>query len=127
MKKRDRVRLKFNGLCAYTGKPLDDKWQIDHIEPDCHFVWGRVTGDKNHIDNLMPAIRIINHYKGSHNLEGFRRYMLSFHLRLKKLPKNTVVQRTKDRIIYLKKVAELFGITVEKPFDGKFYFETIQR
>ena len=133
MKKSDReiVFNKFNGLCAYTGKPLGNDWQVDHIQP-CKHTWGEkekrvnpsVIIGTHEIDNLYPAIKIINHYKRDSSLEGFRESMMTFHLRLKKLPKSTNVEKTKKRIIYMNTIAELFDITVNKPFSGKFYFET---
>lgn len=125
-KTRQVVYDKFNGLCAYTGKPLDEKWQVDHMLPQYHVkVLGRVelTDQVNHIDNLMPSIRIVNHYKRGHNLESFRTYMKGFHLRLAKLPKTTRIEKTVKRIEYMNQIAGLFGITVDKPFNGKFYFE----
>lgn len=122
-KLREEVFNKYNGLCAYTGKPLDDDWQVDHIEPQYKFKNNFTQGDANHIDNLVPAIRIVNHYKRAHNLDRFREYMLTFHIRLAKLPKNTKVEATKKRIAYMNTIADLFDITVDKPFKGKFYFE----
>lgn len=50
---------------------------------------------------------------------------MSFHLRLKKLPKNTKNENTKKRIEYMNDIANMFGITIDKPFNGVFYFETI--
>lgn len=127
MKKADRQRVfeMYGGKCAYTGKPLDDKWQIDHIEPQAHYRWGLTNGQPNDISNLLPTIRIINHYKRCKDLELFRTFMMSFHKRLSKLPKKTRVQRTTKRVEYMNKVAELFDISVDMPFTGKFYFETI--
>lgn len=121
MTKREKVYLKYNGKCAYTGKDLDDKWQIDHIH--CKSQSYTYKGDINHIDNLVPALRIVNHYKRGSNLEQFRIFMLSFHKRLAKLPKNTSVERTKNRKEYMYKVANAFDISIDKPFSGKFYFE----
>jgi 5-methylcytosine-specific restriction endonuclease McrA len=116
--------MKYNGLCAYTGKPLDDKWQVDHKTPRLH---GQLLitpiEEVEHIDNLLPCCRIINHYKRGHTLEGFRKYMMSFHIRLSKLPKNPIVPKSIRRKEYMNEVAGLFGITPEKPFDGVFYFE----
>ena len=31
MTKRERIFKKYDGLCAYTGKPLEKDWQIDHV------------------------------------------------------------------------------------------------
>lgn len=132
---REVVRLKFNGVCAYTGKPLGEDWQVDHVcskhmhEYNCYGNSSTVEEVKeklkqvDNIENLLPAIKIINHYKRSLDLEGFRHYMMNFHKRLKKLPKKTAIQKTQKRKDYLFKIAELFEITPEKPFDGKFYFE----
>lgn len=122
-KLRQQIYDKYNGLCAYTGKPLDDKWQIDHgISKHVGF-YKRV--EVNGIDNLYPAIRIINHYKKAQDIEQFRHYMSKFHIRLGKLPKKTSVERTVKRKEYMYRIAELFDITTDKPFCGTFYFETI--
>lgn len=134
-KTREQVRLKYNGLCAYTGKPLGDDWQVDHMtsvykhtnnayytatnHEDIDVIISKV----HHIDNLMPALRIVNHYKRSLDLEGFRRYMTDFHKRLGKLPRKTSVERTAKRIEYMNKVADAFDITPQRPFDGVFFFE----
>lgn len=128
-KRIDRARIynKFDGKCAYTGKPLDDLWQIDHVEPRINYKWNKASGYADDHNNLVPAIRIINHYKRGQNLEQFRKFMLKFHERLGKLPKKTQVHRTEERIKYLNKVAVLFDITPDKPFSGKFYFETITK
>jgi len=132
---RDIIKNKYGGLCAYTGKPLGDDWQIDHIFPKCSYIWhqSEVTKNKlgvsfelNDIGNLVPTITIINHYKRALDLQGFRKHMKDFHKRLAKLPKKTSVPQTERRIQYMYKVAELFDITPDKPFTGKFYFETIQ-
>jgi hypothetical protein len=136
MTKREIVYRKFNGLCAYTGKPLGKDWQIDHMTSKLKhsfYVYDASNVEEirkrrkevDNIENLLPALRIVNHYKRSLDLEAFRHYMLYFHNRLKKLPKNTNVDKTKKRIEYMTKVADCFGITTDKPFEGKFYFEKI--
>lgn len=133
-KQRQALYDKHNGLCYYTGKPLDETWQVDHIWPRSHPLWYQPleTLEKwgvplycNHESNTVPCLRIVNHYKRSLDLEGFRRYMVKFHIRLGKLPKKTRVTRTANRVLYMLKVADAFDITVDKPFSGKFYFETI--
>lgn len=124
MTKREKVYLKYNGKCAYTGQDLDDKWQIEHVHPKCLKIQSyHCIEHHDHIDNLLPALWIVNHYKRSLNLEQFREYMKYFHKRLAKLPKNTSVERTKKRKEYMYKVAQAFDITIDKPFSGKFYFE----
>ena len=123
---RQFIKEKFNGRCAYTGKILGDDWQIDHIHPkNLSIQIGDRISNHNEYDNLFPACRIVNHYKRGFNLEGFRSYMSLFHKRLSKLPKTTNSEKTKSRIAYMNQIAELFEITPEKGFKGKFYFETI--
>lgn len=127
--KRQLIYNKFNGLCAYTGKPLGDDWQVDHMISK-RFALCRageyLETDINSFDNLIPALRIVNHYKRAFELEGFRQYMLTFHLRLAKLPKNPLVKSSVRRKEYMYKVADAFEITVDKPFCGIFYFETLK-
>lgn len=130
---RQQVYDKFGGKCAYTGLPLGDKWQVDHVNSQYQHAY-YYTGEEDYnkykkkvhdIDNLLPALAIVNHYKRTKNLEQFRLYMEGFHKRLAKLPKKTRVPATEKRIAYMNKIADAFGITVDKPFDGKFYFEII--
>jgi 5-methylcytosine-specific restriction endonuclease McrA len=122
--KRQKVYDKFGGKCAYTGTVLKDDWQIDHLVPQFLFKEGYLEGDYNHLDNLVPAQKIINHYKRASNLEEFRTWKLgTFHDKLKKLPKKPKTEKSKKRILYMKEIAELFGITEDKPFSGVFYFE----
>jgi len=123
--KRERVRAKFGGLCAYSGQPLGDDWQIDHITPVLNYQLGLAQGNPHDIDNLIPVLRILNHYKRSNNLVSWRLYMSTFHIRLGKLPKNPRVEKTKKRVEYMNKVAAAFGIAPDKPFSGVFYFETL--
>jgi len=123
MTKRDRIYNKYNGLCAYTGKQLVDNWQIDHQEPKRHAHWYMDT-PIDCDENLFPALRIVNHYKRGHNLESFRLYMRNFHVRLSKCPKNPKVSHRIRYKEYMNEIADAFGITVDKPFCGKFFFET---
>ena len=127
MTKRERIKMKYGGLCAYSGTPLEDDWQIDHIEPIRRDWWqnSMVHRERDNEDNMVPCQRIINHYKHNYTLEDFRTWLLGgLHDRLRKLPKNTKVEKTKKRKEYLQQVAGYFGITEEKPFSGVFYFET---
>lgn len=136
--KRQLVYNKYGGLCAYTGKPLESDWQIDHMmsKRESNYIntyrisqakdWNCLKLEIDHIDNLMPALRIVNHYKRAFDLEGFRKYMLYFHLRLAKYPKNPIVVSSIKRKEYMYKVADAFDITTNKPFSGIFYFETLE-
>ena len=138
MKKRIVVYQKYNGLCAYSGKPLDSDWQIDHMVskmkheynsrilcPDVETLKERMK-QVNHIDNLMPVLKIVNHYKRGFDLDGFRTYMNNFHVRLSKLPKNPKSAKGIKRKQYLYIIADIFDIKTDKPFSGVFYFETLQ-
>lgn len=142
---RNKVYNKYNGRCAYTGKPLDNDWQVDHITPQRIFddnmdilksddkkwleafkaQFNTPCIDKDDIRNLLPALQIVNHYKRALDIEGFREYLKNFHIRLSKLPKKTNSERTKKRIAYMNEVANAFDITIDNPFDGLFYFETL--
>jgi 5-methylcytosine-specific restriction endonuclease McrA len=128
MKKQLRkdVFEKYGGLCAYCGKKLDDDWQVDHICPISQWYNIERFSHLNDFDNLLPCFKIINHYKRAKDLDQFREYMMIFHLKISKLPKNTRVERTKKRKEYMLRIAYLFDITPEKPFCGKFYFEKIR-
>jgi 5-methylcytosine-specific restriction endonuclease McrA len=124
---REAIKAKYGGLCAYSGTPLKDDWQIDHIIPKATKLKA-YHNIKNHNDpeNLMPVQRIINHYKRSLSLSDFKSWYLGeLHLRLKKLPKTTNSPTAIEHKRYLLEVAELFEITIDKPFGGKLYFETI--
>ncbi len=125
-KLRQEIYQKFDGKCAYSGTPLEDDWQVEHIEPQIHFEIGVSKGDPHHIKNLVPVQRIINHYKRGLSLKDFRNWYLGeLHERLQKLPKNPKAKRSINRKEYLLKVAAYFNITPDDPFTGKFYFESL--
>lgn len=127
MKKRDRIYQKYNGLCAYSGTPLEDDWQIEHINPVVRNWWTdtKIFPENDNEENMVPVQKIINHYKHSYDLEEYRKLLSGLHLRLKKVAKNPYTEKGKKRKEYILKVAAYFGITEDKPFTGKFYFETI--
>jgi 5-methylcytosine-specific restriction endonuclease McrA len=129
-KTREIVRQKFEGKCAYSGTELEDDWQVDHVKPVVRnwFSKGAVFEKEHHIDNMFPCQKIVNHYKGSLDLETFRTWFLGgLNERLKKLPKNPKAEKSAKRKAYLLKVASYFGITENKPFDGVFYFEKLMQ
>lgn len=126
-KQREEIKQKFDGLCAYSGTPLEDDWQVDHIKPVVRnwFSKGAVFEKEHHIDNMFPCQKIVNHYKGSLDLETFRTWYLGgLHDRMDK-PKNPRTEKSKRKKEYLNKVASYFGITPTKPFNGIFYFESV--
>lgn len=127
-KDREIIKNKFGGKCAYSGTELEDDWQVDHIKPIVRnlFSKGAVFENDHHIDNMYPCQKIINHYKGSLDLETFRTWFLGgLHKRIDK-PKNPRTEKSKRKKEYLNKVASYFGITPTNPFSGKFHFETIE-
>lgn len=118
MRKIDRQKVynKYNGRCAYSGAPLGDDWQIDHAVSKYH-------GGTDDLDNLLPACRIVNHYKRAKDIEQFRQYLINLPEQLKRLPKHPKSEKVIRHKEYLEEVAGLFGITEDKPFCGMFYFE----
>ena len=99
---------------------------MDHVKPRIMFEIGcyPYEGNPNDINNLVPCQKIINHYKRALDLETFRTWFLGgLHVRLKRLPKNPKVEKSIKHKEYLLEVAYLFGISEDKPFGGKFYFE----
>ena len=72
---REAVRQKFDGLCAYCGEPLADRWHADHVEPVVRGAWiGRPTEkpERHRVDNMFPACPRCNISKGSMSLEVWR-------------------------------------------------------
>lgn len=127
-KKRAEIFSKFAGKCAYTGTDLLSDWQVDHVDPVRRnwYMANSAMFEQNHnTENMVPTQRIVNHYKHTYNLEEFRNFMLTFHLRLLKVAKNPKMIHTIKRKAYMLEIARLFDIEVDKPFEGKFYFETL--
>ncbi len=126
-KDREIVRTMFGGKCAYTGTDLLPDWQVDHVEAVRRNWWtNSAMFEENHnLKNMLPAQKIINHYKHSMGLVEFREFMMKFHVRISKLPKTPIAPTSIKRKSYMMEIARLFDITPEKPFSGKFYFETL--
>lgn len=129
-KDREIIKNKFGGKCAYTGTDLKEDWQVEHIVPLVRNWWTNTAmfPDAHKLDNMVPVQKIVNHYKGSLDLETFRSWFLGkLHERLKKLPKNPKVEKSKKKKEYILEVARLFNISEDKPFSGRFYFETLSQ
>jgi hypothetical protein len=126
---RQLIFNKFGGKCAYSGTELKDDWQIDHIIPKCITLQSfHNIKSHNDIENLIPCQRIINHYKRALPLDIFKSWYLDgLHLRISKLPKKTNSPTAIKRKNYLLEVASYFDITESNPFNGKFYFETLDK
>ena len=74
---REKMRLKYGGLCAYCGKPLGERWHADHFEPVRREWWNGAGGmerpENDRPDNLMPACAPCNIDKHAMTLEDWRR------------------------------------------------------
>lgn len=117
-KERQIVYEKYDGHCAYCGCELELKdMQIDHIVPVGLSSYGNKEsqclideGKINELNNLLPACRQCNFYKGMRGLDGFRS-------RLKDTLWNTCTDTFQARL------AMKYGMIVKHEWDGKFYFE----
>ncbi len=95
--------------------------QVDHIIPFAQEYYAKkerreevkrmiTDGTIDNIENLMPACRCCNFYKGGEDIEGFRRKIKG---QLENTCKNT----------FQAKMAMYYGILTFTPWDEKFYFE----
>lgn len=117
------VHEKYNHRCAYCGCELDYKdMQVDHIESvykhdyekSC---FGRETLSReelNSIENYMPACRACNFYKGTYNLEMFRKNLST--LLYENLRKN-----------FNYKLLCKYGLIREEIKPVEFYFERMKK
>ena len=74
---REKVRMKYDGKCAYCGIDLPERWHVDHLEPVCRQPYGKDKGKMDHpnrdtTSNLMPSCPPCNNYKHSLTLETWR-------------------------------------------------------
>lgn len=113
-KVREQVYQKYNGHCAYCGCELEYKdMQVDHIES----VWSSERHKKNHdnsIDNLTPACRMCNFYKGTYTIEQFRQNLSGTLMNNVRLP-------------FQYRLALKYGLVKEDIKPVEFYFEKEER
>ena len=108
---RQKVYDKYNGHCAYCGCELDFKsMQVDHIDSVYRAEYEGREVD-NSIDNLMPACRQCNFYKGAATVDEFRRKII--HL------------ETTCLVSFPVRLAVKYGILKTNEWDMKFYFEKV--
>ena len=101
---RQKVYDKYNGHCAYCGKPITIKnMQVDHILP-------KRLGGTDDIDNLNPSCRLCNHYKRANSIESFRDFALG-----------GLIRRLMN--VYIFRVALDYGMIIINGWDKKFYYE----
>jgi hypothetical protein len=111
-KQRISVYTKYDGHCAYCGKPIEYKdMQVDHLIPQ-HAYISIPTEIVNSETNLMPSCRRCNHYKRANSLGLFRAYLKDM--------RNKVIGT------YLGKVSVDYNMIEWKGWDGKFYFERME-
>lgn len=108
-KTREAVYAKCGGRCAYCGYEIRIKeMQIDHLE-------SFYNGGKDEIDNLLPSCRQCNFYKSAYSLDGFREMLMNV------LP-NSIAK------LFQVKIGMKYGYLKKgEPWDGKFYFEKMQK
>lgn len=106
---RHQVYEKYNGHCAYCGCELQyEDMQVDHLDSVYRAEYeGREAS--NEIENLMPACRQCNFYKGTSTIDEFRRKILH-------LPVTAF-------IAFPVRLAAKYGIIQVREWDMKFYFE----
>jgi len=100
--KREEVKSKFGGKCAYCGNLLD-KFHVDHKKPLLH-------GGTHDDDNLVPACPSCNAWKSAWDLEGFRKQV------------SEQIQRLNDYSANYK-LAKRYGLIKEITTDVIFHFE----
>lgn len=122
---RKLVYQKCNGHCAYCGCELEYKdMQVDHIVSvysNEYFSMGNRRNIKdvlsddelNSISNYMSACRACNFYKGTNDLESFRKNL------------STMLYRNlKDNFNY--KLLKKYDLISENIHPVKFYFEEMR-
>lgn len=111
---RQAVYDKFEGCCAYCGCELDiQDMQVDHIESIRRHESDELNGEDttwlNKLENLNPACRSCNFYKGEMSIESFRKQLNGILNRLDK--------------VFIFRLAVKYGLIRITPNPIRFYFE----
>ncbi len=107
-KERKAVYDKCHGHCAYCGCEIAFRgFNVEHMTP-------LSNGGNDTFDNMLPACRSCNHYKGTIDLEGFRTYLGGLHDRMLR---DNVNYRTLDR----------YKLIANDPAPVKFYFKKLMK
>lgn len=105
-KVRQAVYRKYDGHCAYCGKPIEyHEMQVDHMEP---LSFHRGDGS---FENLMPSCRRCNYYKDAFSVEVFRQRLA------------TIVPNLRERQ-FIYNLAVQYGQVTETVKPILFYYET---
>jgi 5-methylcytosine-specific restriction endonuclease McrA len=110
-KLRSHVFHKYGGRCAYCGIGLCTDWNVDHIRP-------KAFGGDDTLSNLNPSCKDCNNYKRHTDLQGFRNQL---HAMLNENLECLFISRAKMQ------VAMNMGAIKRSQWDGKFYFERIEK
>ena len=113
-KTRELVLNKFGGKCAYCGCDLTLRtMQVDHIKAvyTSSLDNDGVETQDDSLDNLNPSCRQCNFYKGTLDIEQFRKKIMT-----------TLYETCQNT--FQAKLAKKLGMLTVKQFD-KFYFERI--
>jgi len=118
---REKVYNKYEGHCAYCGKEIEYKdMEVDHIFPQARNHWiVRGKGERKDIpkhiddfDNLNPACRVCNRFKGVFGIELFRSEL------------QDQVRRANEYSCNYR-MAKKYGLVTETVMPVKFYFESV--
>ena len=115
--KRKLVYDKYNGHCAYCGCELKlSEMQVDHIVPKFrnNEMWHQNEIGSDEISNLNPSCRMCNYYKGMGSIENFRENL-----------KDTLMRNVRRPFDF--RLAERYGMLEVREWDGKFYFEKMEK
>ena len=111
---REAVFNKYGGRCAYCGCELTLRtMQVDHIKAvyASSLENNGVEAQEDNLENLNPSCRQCNFYKGTLDIEQFRKKIMT-----------TLYETCQNT--FQAKLAKKLGMLTVKQFD-KFYFERI--
>lgn len=109
-KVREQVFKKYQGRCAYCGSELEKGWHVDHINP-------KIYGGGDEIENLNPACKDCNLYKGHSDIDTFREYTRKMC--------NTNLERLFKSKTKMNVAIKMGAVTLQE-WDGVFYFEKLK-
>jgi 5-methylcytosine-specific restriction endonuclease McrA len=114
MTKNERLKVynKYNGHCAYCGKPIEYKdMQVDHINSKYKSRYNNEDVVES-FENYNPSCRMCNFRKGALSIDEFRNEI------------KEQAQREMQR--FQSRMSEAYGLIEYHPErEIKFYFETI--
>jgi hypothetical protein len=106
---REKVWNKYGRHCSYCGEEMEyHQMQVDHIEP-------KRNGGGNEIENLAPACRRCNKWKGTWSVEQFRTEI------------ENQAQRLWERNGGFRLARDFQQIKINEDFPVIFYFEKMAK